>query len=178
MALLDTTLNSMGDHLATLITHFSLHSADPGTTGANEQPIPAAWAASTAYALNDVRRPTTSNGFTYIVTTAGTSAATEPVWPTAEGSTVTDGTVVWTRDKPQYARVAATWSAAATGGDISDGPVAFTGLPANGAVTHVGYWSALTGGTFRGSRLLGGDTAANAAGEYTVTSVAENGSSS
>lgn len=57
---------------------------------------PAAWAASTAYALGDVRRPTTRNGFVYEVTTAGTSAATEPAWPTTLGATVTDGTVVWT----------------------------------------------------------------------------------
>ena len=55
-----------------------------------------AWAASTAYVLTDVRRPTTSNGFVYVVTTAGTSGSTEPSWPTTAGSTVTDGTVVWT----------------------------------------------------------------------------------
>lgn len=57
---------------------------------------PAAWAASTAYALGDVRRPTTRNGFSYEVTTAGTSGTAEPAWPTVEAGTVTDGTVVWT----------------------------------------------------------------------------------
>ncbi len=34
--------------------------------------------------------------FIYEVTTAGTSAAAEPAWPTTDGATITDGTVVWT----------------------------------------------------------------------------------
>lgn len=54
------------------------------------------WAASTAYALGVIRCPNTGNGFFYEVTVAGTSAATEPVWPTVVGNTVTDGTVTWT----------------------------------------------------------------------------------
>jgi len=58
-----------------------------------------AWEANTAYSLGDVVVPTAGleNGFRYECTTAGTShATTEPTWPTAEGDTVTDGTVVWT----------------------------------------------------------------------------------
>lgn len=56
------------------------------------------WAPSTAYSLGDMRRPTggSRTGFTYKVTTAGTSGATEPAWPQDTGVTVTDGTVVWT----------------------------------------------------------------------------------
>lgn len=57
---------------------------------------PAAWQASTAYALGDAARPVTRNGFNYECTTAGTSAATEPTWPTTAGLTVTDGTAIWT----------------------------------------------------------------------------------
>jgi len=56
----------------------------------------AVWAASTAYVLGDVRRPTTDNGFVYVVTTAGTSSGTQPTWPLVAGNTVTDGSVVWT----------------------------------------------------------------------------------
>jgi hypothetical protein len=57
-----------------------------------------AWQASTGYSLGDVVVPTTGleNGFRYDCTTAGTSDASEPTWPTAEGETVADGTVVWT----------------------------------------------------------------------------------
>lgn len=58
--------------------------------------IKGVWAASTAYALNDYVAPVTHNGRVYKCTTAGTSAATQPTWPTTNGGTVTDGTVVWT----------------------------------------------------------------------------------
>lgn len=57
-----------------------------------------AWAATTAYSLNDRIEPTTANGYVYKCTTAGTSAGSEPTWPTTGigSSTVSDGTVVWT----------------------------------------------------------------------------------
>jgi len=54
------------------------------------------WAASTSYALGDKVKPTTPNDNVYECTVAGTSGTTEPVWPTTEGATVTDGTVEWT----------------------------------------------------------------------------------
>lgn len=56
------------------------------------------WAVATAYSLGDLVEPTTPNGFVYKCTTAGTShAATEPTWPVVGiGSTVSDGTAVWT----------------------------------------------------------------------------------
>lgn len=63
-------------------------------------------------------------------------------------------------------------------GDITWGPVAFTGLTASQAVSYVSYWSAATGGTYYGSALLAGDGTANAAGEYTVTSVTETSTAS
>lgn len=54
---------------------------------------PGAWAEATAYALNTFRRPTTANGFRYKVTAvagSGTSAGSEPTWPTTIGATVVD----------------------------------------------------------------------------------------
>jgi hypothetical protein len=54
------------------------------------------WAGTTAYSLGARRVPTTPNGFFYEVTTAGTSAGSEPAWPTTLGNTITDGTVSWT----------------------------------------------------------------------------------
>lgn len=59
-------------------------------------------------------------------------------------------------------------------GDITWTNVAFTGLTANQTIHSVGYWTASTGGTFYGSTALSGDLSANAAGEYTVSSLAEN----
>ena len=58
-------------------------------------------------------------------------------------------------------------------GDITWSSVAFTGLAASQAVAEVSYWSASTAGTYYGGSVLTGDATANAAGEYTVTSVTE-----
>lgn len=70
------------------------------------------------------------------------------------------------------ARVASTGSIDADG-DITWSNVAFTGLTANQSVTHVSYWSASTGGTFYGASLITGDTSANVAGQFTITSATE-----
>lgn len=56
----------------------------------------AEWAASTAYVLGDLVRPTTWAGFIYECTTAGTSGVSEPSWPKTPGQTVIDNTAVWT----------------------------------------------------------------------------------
>lgn len=63
---------------------------------------PGVWAASTAYASGDYVIPTTfdsisgQQGKIFKCTTAGTSGASQPTWPTSEGGTVTDGTITWT----------------------------------------------------------------------------------
>lgn len=56
------------------------------------------WAASTAYSVGDIRKPTNPNrnGFAYRCSTAGTTGASEPTWPQELTKTVTDGTAVWT----------------------------------------------------------------------------------
>jgi len=55
------------------------------------------WQPSTAYSAGALVKPTAgSNSFFYECTTAGTSGTTEPTWPTTDGATVTNGTVVWT----------------------------------------------------------------------------------
>lgn len=65
---------------------------DPDSTASISQ----TWAATTAYSENDLRIPTTPNGYIYECTTAGTSGATEPSWPSTLGNTMADGTAVWT----------------------------------------------------------------------------------
>jgi len=55
------------------------------------------WAASTAYSLGAIVKPTGGySGCVYECTTAGTSGTAEPTWPTADGGTVADNTVTWT----------------------------------------------------------------------------------
>ena len=67
----------------------------------------AAWAASTAYSLGDVRKATSTEltGVHYKVTTAGTSGSSEPVWGSTFGSETTDNTVVWTAVSATYSEL-------------------------------------------------------------------------
>ena len=67
-----------------------------------------AWAASTAFSVGDIRRATTeqASGLFFRCTTAGTSASSEPSWPTDIGSTVTDNTCVWTAIASAYEELA------------------------------------------------------------------------
>ena len=59
------------------------------------------WQPTINYRIGAIVTPKTipdnpNGGHYYKCTTAGTSGATEPSWPTANGSTVTDGSVIWT----------------------------------------------------------------------------------
>jgi len=65
----------------------------------------ASWAASTAYALGDVRRAATAQvtGLFFKCVTAGTSGSSEPVWPTDIGIEATDGSVTWKAISSVYA---------------------------------------------------------------------------
>jgi lambda family phage minor tail protein L len=68
-----------------------------------------AWASSTAYVVGDIVRASTvqAAGLVFQCTTAGTSSSTQPAWPTDIGSTITDGTVVWTAISSVYEELAA-----------------------------------------------------------------------
>ena len=57
---------------------------------------------SQAVSLNDTILPATPNGHMYRCTTAGTTGAGEPTWPTAAGGTVADGTATWTEMTPDF----------------------------------------------------------------------------
>jgi hypothetical protein len=56
------------------------------------------WHATTAYAAGAVIRPTTFTGYTWYVTTPGTTGGSEPSWPADPNTTptVSDGSVTWT----------------------------------------------------------------------------------
>tara|TARA_R100000152_G_scaffold13283_1_gene5793 strand:- start:2619 stop:3512 length:894 start_codon:yes stop_codon:yes gene_type:complete len=67
-----------------------------------------AWAAGASISLGDVRRATTAqpSGLVFKCTTAGTTAGSEPTWPTDIGSTITDNSVVWTAVSAVYEELA------------------------------------------------------------------------
>jgi hypothetical protein len=103
------TRDTMLDQLTTLATHASLHTADPGITGANE---------------------------------------------------VTGGS-------PAYARKPITWAAASGGSKTLTGSVTFD-VPPSTTLTHLGTWSALSAGTFRGGGSLAATEVYGAQGTYTL----------
>ena len=67
-----------------------------------------AWSASTAYAVGTIARATAlqASGLVFRCTVAGTSASTEPAWPTDIGSTVIDGSVTWRAISSVYEELA------------------------------------------------------------------------
>jgi hypothetical protein len=56
----------------------------------------------------------------------------------------------------------------ASAGVVTIPETAFTDLSGGETVKYLGYWSAVTSGTFYGYNALSGDQAANAKGSYTV----------
>jgi hypothetical protein len=78
-----------------LVPFVGIPAASPAPTAVGF-PDAAARANTTAYTVGTFIVPASANGFAYKVTTAGTSAAAPPVFPTTIGSTVTDGSAVLT----------------------------------------------------------------------------------
>lgn len=68
------------------------------------------WKASKAYVAGQVITPTTPNGHSYQCSTAGTSGASEPTWPTGSGDTVADGSAVWTEIGTEYIPYSSTFN--------------------------------------------------------------------
>jgi lambda family phage minor tail protein L len=68
----------------------------------------AAWQTSTSYAVGAIVRATTTqaSGLVFRCTVAGTSASTQPAWPTDIGSTIADGGVTWAAISSVYEELA------------------------------------------------------------------------
>lgn len=117
------------------------------------------WAASTAYSVGDMVRPSTSNNRVFRCTTAGTSGASEPTWDTTIGNTTNDGSVVWT-----------------THDDVSRQPFLIDGdkIIMNGDVSING--SLLLNGTVVGSALVAGTIGSTQIGANAVTTTQLNAS--
>jgi len=58
-------------------------------------PSYSAWSTSTSYSEGDIVVPSFRNGRRYRATNAGTSASSEPTWPTVDGETVVDNDITW-----------------------------------------------------------------------------------
>ena len=83
-----------------------------------------------------------------------------------DGDPSTTGTNEISGGSPAYARKAATINAAAAGSRALNADVTFV-VPASTTVKYVGYWTALTGGTFHGSDLVTNESY-EGQGEYKV----------
>jgi hypothetical protein len=66
-----------------------------------------------------------------------------------------------------YAREIIPWDAAASGNLTTDGAIVFD-VPAGTTITHVGYWSGPTAGTFYGGVPLNDSQTFATAGTYTI----------
>ena len=109
MALNNNGLNAQVGGLTSVVTHVSLHTAEPDASGSSE---------------------------------------------------VTGGT---------YTREAITWGSASAGTATSSADVVFD-VPTSTTITHLGYWSASSAGTFYGSRALDTSQTFSSAGTYTLAS--------
>lgn len=68
-----------------------------------------------------------------------------------------------------YTRESVAWASAASGSLSSASAVVFD-VPGATTITHLGYWSASTSGTFYGSRALDTSQTFATAGTYTIAS--------
>ena len=68
-----------------------------------------------------------------------------------------------------YTRESISWAAASNGTAVTDASIIFD-VPGSTTITHVGYWSAATSGTFYGSRQLNAQQTYATDGTYTIAS--------
>lgn len=84
----------------------------------------------------------------------------------------TGGTNELTGGSPAYARKAMTWNSAASSSKTGPtGTITFD-VPGGSTVAYLGYWSAVTAGTFYGSRALSASETFTGQGQYQLAAAA------
>lgn len=79
------------------------------------------------------------------------------------------GSAEVTGGSPAYSREGISWAAATSGSVSSNANIVFD-VPGTTTITHLGYWSAATSGTFYGSRALDTSQTYATQGTYTINS--------
>lgn len=77
------------------------------------------------------------------------------------------GTSEVTGGSPAYARKTVSWGAAASGTRSNSTQVVFD-VPSGTTISYLGYWSAVSAGTFYGSRALSANETFGGQGTYTI----------
>jgi hypothetical protein len=89
----------------------------------------------------------------------------------------TSGVNELTGGSPAYARKALVWSAASGKvGAVTGGNLPVFDIPAGSTAAYMGFWSAVSGGTFRGSQVLSSSESFTGQGTLTVTALTLTGS--
>jgi hypothetical protein len=83
--------------------------------------------------------------------------------PGSDGSSEVSG------GSPAYTRESISWASPSSGAVASNSNIVFD-VPASTTITHLGYWSASSGGTFYGSRALDTNQTFATQGTYTISS--------
>jgi hypothetical protein len=89
----------------------------------------------------------------------------------------TSGINELTGGTPTYARKALVWDpASGKVGAVTGGNLPVFDIPAGSTAAYLGFWSALSGGTFRGSQALSSSEVFTGQGTLTVTALTLTGS--